>query len=469
MKSREERLAEYIRVSELLPQAKAILMAYPGVRDVAVGVKEVDGKPTDVIAFRVYVIRKKPQTAVSPAEMIPPQVLGVPTDVVLEPTPRLIDDTDKYRPLLGGIQIGNDTSSGTGTLGCIAQLTTDNSMVMLSNHHVMMSGGAAVGEKVGQPEISCCCCCKGNIVGTVLNALDNALVDCAIARITDQPGFIMEVVDIGLLLGSAPLVAGSTVLPMDRVRKRGKRTELTIGTVLAPSKSIGGKTNQIEIVPTAEFKRFAYFGDSGSVVVNDANQVVGLLYAIDAATETRGYANIITNVMAAMNIRIIDGGTPGTIPLGSTAIAEATTLLEIDDVALREIASTLQRSAKGRRVLEIVERHRREINQLLNDSREVKVAWHRFQGPAFTAHAVKSAREREHAIPSEIEGVTPANLLIRMSVVLQNHGSPSLRADVDASILPVLDLLSAGGRVHDLVERFMAEDVALDATSGSTK
>jgi hypothetical protein len=463
MKSREERLAEYLRLSDLLPQAKAILMAYPGVREVAVGVKEVNGKPTDVVAFRVYVVQKKADAEVPPAEKIPPQVLGVPTDVVLEANTRLIEDSDKYRPLLGGIQIGNDTSSGTGTLGCIAQLTSDNSMVMLSNHHVMMSGGAAVGEKVGQPEISCCCCCKGNIIGTVLNALDNTLVDCAIARITDQPGFIMEVVDIGLLLGSAPLVGASTVLPNDRVRKRGKRTELTIGTVLTPSMSTATKTNQIEIVPTAEFPRFAYYGDSGSVVVNDANQVVGLLWSIDSATETRGYANIITNVMTAMNIRIIDGGTPGTIPLGSGAFAEESALLEVDDAPLREIARVLQQSEKGRRVLELVDRHRREINQLLNDSREVKVAWHRFQGPAFTAHAVKSAREHDHVIPPEIEGITPANLLIRMSVVLQDHGSPSLKADVEASTLPLLDLLSAGGRVHDLLERFLAKDTAVDA------
>jgi hypothetical protein len=469
MKSREERLAEYLRLSELLPQAKAILMAYPGVREVAVGVKEVDGEPTEMVAFRVYVVQKKAEAAVASSEMIPPQVLGVPTDVVLEPTPRLIEDTDKYRPLLGGVQIGNDTSSGTGTLGCIAQLTTDNSMVMLSNHHVMMDGGAAVGEKVGQPEISCCCCCKGNIIGTVLNALNNTLVDCAIARITDQPGFIMEVVDIGLLLGSAPLVGGSTVLPNDRVRKRGKRTELTIGTVLTPSMSIGTKISQIEIVPTAEFQRFAYFGDSGSVVVNDTNQVVGLLYAIDSATETRGYANIITNVMAAMSIRIIDGGTAGTIPLGSAAIAEDTALLEVDEAPLREIARVLQQSEKGRRVLELVDRHHREINQLLNDSREVKVAWHRFQGPAFTAHVVKSARERDHAIPSQIEGVSPANLLIRMSVVLQDHGSPSLRADTEANTLSLLDLLSAGGRVHELLERFIAEDAAINAASVSIR
>jgi hypothetical protein len=150
-------------------------------------------------------------------------------------------------------------------------------------------------------------------------------------------------------------------------------------------------------------------------------------------------------------------------------VAEESALLDVDDAPLREIARVLQQSEKGRRVLALVERHRREINQLLNDSREVKVAWHRFQGPAFTAHVVKSVREHDHAIPTEIEGISPANLLIRMSVVLQDHGSPSLKADVEASTLPLLDLLSAGGRVHDLLERFLAEDTAIDAVGVSTR
>ena len=74
---------------------------------------------------------------------------------------------------MGGIQIGNDSSSGLGTLGCLAQLNTDGTIVLLSNHHVMMHGGAANGELIGQPEISCCCCCKGNIVGEVVNSAVN--------------------------------------------------------------------------------------------------------------------------------------------------------------------------------------------------------------------------------------------------------------------------------------------------------
>src|SRR4030095_10526075 len=118
--------------------------------------KEVCEKPPQVRAFRVYVVQKKPTGDVPVAERIPPQVLGVPTDVVLEPTPQLIEDESKYRPLLGGIRIRNDTSPSGGTLGCIAQLTSDGSMVMLSNHHVMLSGGAARGETIGPPSLSRC-------------------------------------------------------------------------------------------------------------------------------------------------------------------------------------------------------------------------------------------------------------------------------------------------------------------------
>lgn len=478
MKSREERLAEYLRLSELLPEAKAILMSYPGVRDVSVGLKETEDRATEEIVFRVHVEEKKPRGELPTSARIPGEVLGVPTDVVLEPRPTNTDDDDKYRPLQGGIQIGNDTSAASGTLGCIAQLNTDQTIVILSNRHVLLDGRAAAvtsGEKIGQPEISCCCCCKGNIVADVVAAAYNGLVDCAIARIIGSPGFTNEIQDIGLVFGSAPLnAAGSTVVVGDIVRKRGRTTGLTTGRVVNPlvptpanpAKNVPARTNQIQIRADAGMPKFTQPGDSGSAVVNDQNVVVGLHWGGDG---TWSYSNLITNVVSAMNITIINSGTPGTIPLGSVPTISDAAPFEVDDLALRDVAATLQRSTKGRSVLELVERHRREINQLLNDSREVKVAWHRFQGPAFTAHAVKSAREHDHAIPSQIEGITPANLLIRMSVVLQDHGSPSLKADVEASTLPLLDLLSAGGRVHDLLERFLTEDTAIDAVGVSNR
>jgi len=300
-----------------------------------------------------------------------------------------------------------------------------------------------------------------------VNALDNALVDCAIARITGQPGFTNEIQDIGFVFGSAPLNgAGSTVVPGDRVMKRGRTTGLTTGTVVSGRTPVGTKSDQIEIRPDAGVPKFAYKGDSGSVVVNDQNVVVGLLWSIDAATETLGFANLITNVTAAMGITIINTGTAGTIPLGAAPGAEEMTGPGAE-TPLHDIAKILERFEEGRRILDLFHRHGHEINSLLNNNREVKVAWHRFHGPVYTAHVIQSARERDHVIPREIEGVTPANLLIRMAVVLQDHGGPALAAAVEENTIPALDLFASAGSVHELIDRFArdTESYVEDRTS----
>ena len=459
MKSREERLKEYVRISALLPKARDQLMRYAGVRDVAVGLKETNNLATDAVVFRVYVDEKKPATALAADQIIPRNVEGVPTDVVLEPTPKLIDDTDEYRPLLGGIQIGNDSSSSIGTLGCIARRNSDGTIVALSCHHVMMANHAQIGEKIGQPEISCCCCCKGHIIGEVVNAADTPLVDAAIAKITGKPGFMNEIVDVGLVLGSATLNAGgSTVLPNDKVRKRGRTTGLTSGTVLTPLKTVGGKLQQIELKPDPQFPKFAYKGDSGSVVVDENNVVVGLLWSIDKATETLGYANLITNVTATMAITIINSGTPGTIPLGAGALTEPVEAAVPD--RLDELVKVLEAMDVGRAALAMFREHGREIDRLLNENRHVKVAWHRYQGPAFTGHFLKSAREPGHRIPLEIEGVSPANVVLRMSVVLQEQGSEPLAAAVEKNTVPLLHLVSGVTSVEELLGRATAGDRA---------
>jgi hypothetical protein len=342
-------------------------------------------------------------------------------------------------------------------------------MVLLSNKHVMFPDNAAINEKIGQPTISCCCCCKGNIVGEVLTSVYNGLVDCAIAKIKGQPGFLNEIQDIGPIFGSASIIAatGSTVTLGDKVRKRGCATGLTTGTVtnvdkatpagIEPDKNSPARTHQIEVKPDPGVAWFQFDGDSGAVLVNEANVVVGLMWGVSKASKL-AYANRITDVLTALDIKIIESGTAGTIPLGAAPSAEEVDALDVADVPLREIRAVLERSAKGSRLLQLFDRHGDEINELLNTNREVKVAWHRFHGPEFTAHVIESARQPDHAIPAEIEGVSPANLLIRMSVVLQDNGSPALAAAVETNTLPTIELFAAACSVQGLLEHFDVSD-----------
>src|SRR5262249_27192528 len=159
------------------------------------------------------------------------------------------------------------------------------------------------------------CCCTFNEIGAVLRAQKTAQVDCATVKLdTDivdevtSGGTLNDVVDIGTLTGVAQ--AGC----FSEARKRGAATRLTRRTVV----DVLYEGSQILINPLPGFQKFAHFGDSGSVIVDSANKVVGLLWGADRGTKNRGVANHIGPVLAAMGITIAgDAGTGVGIPTTS--------------------------------------------------------------------------------------------------------------------------------------------------------
>ena len=57
------------------------LLGLPNVVGVGVGPKTVGGRPTNVMAIKVYVRRKVPEQELAEAELVPETIEGVPTDV----------------------------------------------------------------------------------------------------------------------------------------------------------------------------------------------------------------------------------------------------------------------------------------------------------------------------------------------------------------------------------------------------
>jgi hypothetical protein len=96
------------------------------------------------------------------------------------------------------------------------------------------------------------------------------------------------------------------------VRKRGRTTGLTYGSVTSVDASVsipygdglGTHTlkNQLRIAPDkTKSAQFSDHGDSGSVVVDGANKVVGLLFGGSSAAT---YANPIQNVLDELNVNL---------------------------------------------------------------------------------------------------------------------------------------------------------------------
>ena len=72
-------------------RAAAQLMSIPGVTAVGLGGRARAGELIDELVLKVYVAEKRPPEALDPAELVPPEFEGIPTDVEQMPgTGRLL-------------------------------------------------------------------------------------------------------------------------------------------------------------------------------------------------------------------------------------------------------------------------------------------------------------------------------------------------------------------------------------------
>lgn len=312
--------------------AEADLLKRPGVTGVDIGHKYVRGEKTDELAIRVYVEKKGD---VAEEHKVPETIEGVRTDVIqrkfaLHPLRvRVADlelkkDTGTYDPLQGGISIGPCRTIGgyvySGTLGAIVRDNSSDDPMLLSNFHVMcVDDGWSAGDTMCQPSRGDTGQCPADVVGELQRASLGDKVDCAVASHTAR-GYQCSIVDIGAVAGTA------TATENVAVRKRGRTTGLTFGTVdtidltvrIDYGDGLGEVTltDQIGIdVDSAQSAKFGDSGDSGSVVVDDDGKVVGLYFAgnIEQRDENNviitpsgifGVANPIQSVLDALDVSI---------------------------------------------------------------------------------------------------------------------------------------------------------------------
>jgi hypothetical protein len=299
--------------------AEAGLLKLEGVTGVDVGFKYAGGKRTDEIAIRVLVKKKK---SVLEKQTVPAEINGIKTDVIeMEIFPlvkskklddaSLLSDATKYSTVKGGISLGPERVIGgyvyVGTLGCIVKDNVTNNPVLLSNFHVMcVDSGWHVGDHMCQPGRVDGGVPATDRIGDLARAVLSGHVDGAICSLSGRP-YDCSIVDIGDVKGTAAAVLNAAV------RKRGRTTLLTNGFVDSINATVNidygdglgvhTLTNQIGIRPdTATSPKFSDHGDSGSVVVDANNKVVGLLFAGNTSGYT--YINPISYVLSELNISL---------------------------------------------------------------------------------------------------------------------------------------------------------------------
>lgn len=338
-------------VRPVLAGARSELMSKANVVGTGIGYKIANGQKTDELAIICSVEVKKPVSKLSVRQQIPSQIEGVTTDVV--PTgPFTIfqdpDPTSRFRPAPGGVSIGHFRISA-GTLGCLVQKS--NSLYILSNNHVLANSNAASeGDPVLQPgtydggqrprdEIARLAefvpihfengdgngdggdgCPTAGFFTTVLNALaalaDSSTrlkqyrlaaestankVDAAIAQPNNSGDVIDEILEIGTINGIAEGGLGM------EVQKSGRTTGFTTGAIAQVDVTArvnygAGKTALFE--DQLQAGAMSQGGDSGSAVLDQQNNLVGLLFA---GSNTTTLINRIQNVFSELDLELPGG------------------------------------------------------------------------------------------------------------------------------------------------------------------
>lgn len=376
-----------------------------------------------------------------------------------------------------------------GTLGCVAvnqdPAITDPSKqyFLLTNSHVLFKppSVAHTGEKVGQPDTcSVCSKCLDNAVAHmdrdgVLSGYPSGSppgsgpwIDAAVATLIPGTKWIAAVIKSGedSNYTTEPIVGTHAMDDFDvlfqpdtsgnlqhvyAVHKRGAKTRDTKGWVDTidftaavtyqeqPSDEPVVLTfkSVIKIVPQAGFDAFSAHGDSGSVVLNDQSQVIGLFFSDGGQTPqtAASLAASIAAVQTQLKVKVADSATyPGEQivpdpPAGAHAVPAAPQ--PAGQLARRFVQAEedLRATATGARLAGTVRRHLPEIRSLVNTNRRVLVVWRRMEGPAWLDQGLRCLADRDRPFPAEQAGRSLADCVAAFADILKAHGSARLAAD----------------------------------------
>ena len=311
---------------------------------VGYGIKEKNGQKIDEEAIMVLVDKKLSPDRLQTQDMVPQTLANYQTDVIETGTFEMQKlRTNKMRPARPGVSVGHYKISA-GTLGAIVKDNKTGKPLILSNNHVLANisngkdGRAKKGDPVLQPgkydngsepedvlgflhrfiplksgkeDEATCPIAKTveRLTNSFLKTLRpdykfklykegiKNLVDCAVAKPKNENEVKSSILDIGEVKGVRDPEVGL------RVQKSGRTTGLTSGKIKVKDTTVEVKMTQDE---KAQFKDqfitepLSEAGDSGSLVLDEDNKAVGLLFA---GSKKATVCNKIDNVLKALKVR----------------------------------------------------------------------------------------------------------------------------------------------------------------------
>jgi len=334
----EQRVVGRFRTLSVMAAAEA---AGQNVHAVGIGSKVVEGKLTEVPCVHLYVVQKLAESLLSPADVLPKEFEGIPTDVIESPPAYILPNRSdlpdqltaaavelctserkkRQRPIVGGISVAHFQVTA-GTLSCFCRSThaTDDpaAVYALSNNHVFAQVNQAMpGDDLYQPGPA-----DGGtgidrfavlhrFVPIQLGGHTPNRIDAAIGELLPEIQTDHRICTIGAINGIG------TAEEKMIVSKHGRTTGYTEGLIFDLSLDalvgmdhndpsiVARFVNQLRINVKAPFSAFGLGGDSGSLVVNQStHEAIGLYYAGPSGGEY-GIANRIQDVLAELQIELL--------------------------------------------------------------------------------------------------------------------------------------------------------------------
>ncbi|MGH8067914.1 MAG: hypothetical protein ACRERE_22350 [Candidatus Entotheonellia bacterium] len=326
---------------------RAVATAGHNVHAVGIGRKVVEGVVTNDPCVRIYVVQKIAESLLPPRNRLPESINGISTDVIESPpafilmatrrsrprraaskpamataaAPCTLDRRKRQRPICAGISAAHrDVTAGTIGYFCrsIRHGDDPSHILLLSNNHVFADvNQGRPGDDLYQPGPA-----DGGIVGDHFADLSRFVpiqlggtspnrVDAAICRLRPDISYRAEVCSIGPVTGTARATEGM------RVHKHGRTTGYTEGVVTDESYDaligmdhsdpniVALFENQIRIERVDPYPAIGLGGDSGSLVVMQAQAKAVGLYFAGPPGGIYGVANHMQDVLNELEIELL--------------------------------------------------------------------------------------------------------------------------------------------------------------------
>ena len=431
--------------------AAATLLSLPGVHGVGLSANIVGGERTGELAIGVIVDEKLPLSELPPDQVIPPEIDGVPTDVISSerPVPLVLEDERHIRPVRGGLRIGlpnvvtpvpghpgatERINDPTGTLGFLARTTAQhpepNRLVGVTNWHVLRLHHPEGGEVFQPRRAEGSCGSSTNKIGTAGLTVHDGLVDGGLVMLTDTngQGRIEKGNDAIVAVAGHRAAVDADAQQHTPVWKRGGKTRLTRGTVthvdldgIAHELDPGTPYNdQIRIDVTLvdpTNPNFAEKGDSGSAVLDESNRIIGLLWG---GKGNHAILSPIEPVLSRLHISVVTNPPVVSYRIPPERLTDPAARLQDD---FRRVPGLHSR-------LRVFERHESEVLALVRTNRRVMLDWHRNEGPAMLRAAFSAVMHAGERLPDTVGELSWGSRVRAITDSLAANGSPELRTDV---------------------------------------